>query len=392
MAITRLKSRSTGDTIVAADDDAEWDNIIDEVNTHTAHASPHTNHLITTGDTMTGELAINISTTATCLDLDSAATTGDILEVDGNSLTTGSLLDLVSNSSDTSARDLVNITQDHADATDAVCLNLDQDADAPTLTIDSEATTANIIDIEAPVTTTGNIINIDDADSLTTGSMLYLSSNSSSSSSRNLLYIYNENASATSTYPLCVLQNAAAVAAYIDQNANGIGIKIVSDATSFAPLDIASNTLTTGSMINVATNALTTGRLLTLTHNGTDTSSRELLKITNDNTAATGTIPLYIKQDSTGSAFFIDSNGVTGNAIEIDQNSDSASNIYAMKIVSDNAGAGSPGGIDFTGMSAGEFFFAFPTDATDPTGGGGAATGRIAIKDGGGTTRYIPYY
>ena len=32
-----------------------------------------------------------------------------------------------------------------------------------------------------------------------------------------------------------------------------------------------------------------------------------------------------------------------------------------------------------------------PADATDPTGGGGAATGRIPVKIGGATV-YIPYY
>ena len=42
MAISRLTDRNTGDTIVADTDDAEWDNIIDELNTHTAAASPHT--------------------------------------------------------------------------------------------------------------------------------------------------------------------------------------------------------------------------------------------------------------------------------------------------------------------------------------------------------------
>lgn len=33
-----------------------------------------------------------------------------------------------------------------------------------------------------------------------------------------------------------------------------------------------------------------------------------------------------------------------------------------------------------------------PTDNTDPTGGGGAATGRIPIHDAAGNLRYIPYY
>ena len=128
MAISLLKDRSTGDTIVADDDDAEWQNIIDEVNTHTAVASPHTNHVITTGDTMTGELAINISGTSTCLDLDSAATTGDIFELNGDSLTTGGLMDIVSNSAETDTRTLVDIVNDNTAATGATCFRIQQDS------------------------------------------------------------------------------------------------------------------------------------------------------------------------------------------------------------------------------------------------------------------------
>ncbi len=39
----------------------------------------------------------------------------------------------------------------------------------------------------------------------------------------------------------------------------------------------------------------------------------------------------------------------------------------------------------------GSYVFELPADATDPTGGGGAATGRIPVKIGG-VTRYIAYY
>ncbi|KKK75394.1 hypothetical protein LCGC14_2874150, partial [marine sediment metagenome] len=57
-----------------------------------------------------------------------------------------------------------------------------------------------------------------------------------------------------------------------------------------------------------------------------------------------------------------------------------------------NLDAGPSGiGIDFSAMAAAETVFKFVADANDPTGGGGAATGRIAI-DIGGSTVYLPYY
>lgn len=54
MTITRQKDRQTGGSIVADDDDNEFDNIINEVNTHTAGTNPHSGSLAKTTDTITG--------------------------------------------------------------------------------------------------------------------------------------------------------------------------------------------------------------------------------------------------------------------------------------------------------------------------------------------------
>ena len=61
MTISRLKDRDAGETVVGADDDADFDNIIDELNTHTAATAPHSGHVLDTGDTITGNVIINIS-------------------------------------------------------------------------------------------------------------------------------------------------------------------------------------------------------------------------------------------------------------------------------------------------------------------------------------------
>ncbi len=54
--------------------------------------------------------------------------TGNALSVTGNALTTGNLAYFISNSSDTSTRNLVSIINDHASATGTTCLNLRNDA------------------------------------------------------------------------------------------------------------------------------------------------------------------------------------------------------------------------------------------------------------------------
>lgn len=77
-------------------------------------------------------------------------------------------------------------------------------------------------------------------------------------------------------------------------------------------------------------------------------------------------------------------------SIYIDRDSNSASDAAAMKIDSTNAGAGNSIGIDFSGVAT-QAVIKVATDNTDPTSGGGAATGRIPILVGS-TLRYIAYY
>lgn len=54
MTIARLKDRQTAGSIVADDDDDDFDNIINELNTHTASSNPHSGSLAKGTDTITG--------------------------------------------------------------------------------------------------------------------------------------------------------------------------------------------------------------------------------------------------------------------------------------------------------------------------------------------------
>lgn len=87
---------------------------------------------------------------------------------------------------------------------------LNQDANAITLSIDSEQTTTDIVNISAATLTTGNVIDVPDADALTTGTVLNIASNSSDASGRNLVSIVNEHADADATIPLFIRNDGAA--------------------------------------------------------------------------------------------------------------------------------------------------------------------------------------
>lgn len=69
----------------------------------------------------------------------------------------------------------------------------DQNDNAITLDIDSEATTADIINISADKLTTGIVFDVPDLDALTTGKAINIVSNSSSTSTRTLLKIHSNN-------------------------------------------------------------------------------------------------------------------------------------------------------------------------------------------------------
>ena len=104
-------------------------------------------------------------------------TTGSLFYVaNANTLTTGSMARLYSNSSSTSTRALVDIRNDHPSATGATALQIDQDANAYGIKIDSEATTVPSIYIDQPATTTGNVLQVYGANALTSGTIMALHS------------------------------------------------------------------------------------------------------------------------------------------------------------------------------------------------------------------------
>ena len=145
----------------------------------------------------------------------------------------GGLVEITSTvDTDTNVNNLLYLSNDHADSTATTCLFMNQDADHESIFIDSEATTSAVVMIQAAQSTTGHIINIDDADHLTTGSALMIKSNSpDNTSSRNLIHVINENAAADKTVGLLIQQDGDD--AHIEfTGVGGGGIKFTADIAS----------------------------------------------------------------------------------------------------------------------------------------------------------------
>lgn len=162
---------------------------------------------------------------------------------------------------------------------------------------------------------------------------------------------------------------------------------------------------TTGNVISVsAADSLTTGSILNLVSNSSSSSTRSLISVINDNTSATGTDCISIRQDANQSALTITGSGPssstpllsvsdtsgTGRCANFVKNTNTASNLIAVLITCQNAGAGTAVGIDLTNCN--DSVFAMPTDNTSIATSTTNSTGRIQIFDASGNTRYIPYF
>ncbi len=312
--------------------------------------------------TGTTVLSLTQNSTGSALNIDGSGTTiGDLLDVDGDALTTGSLASFSSDSSDTSARNLVEIINDSAAADATTGLYIQQDGDHYALNIQmnglsnsdgviltdtsNSANYRDVVTIESTgggnatplninqesnatafdvshggTTTTGFYIA---ANSLTTGNIAYLRSTSTDTSSRNLVSMVNDSAAATGATVLNLQQDSTGTALDID----GIGT-------------------TTGDILDLDGDALTSGSLASFSSNSSDSSPRYLLEVINDNTSATNAKPLYVRQDavghalqisSAGTALFADSSSTVLNVVDINADSLTLGSVLSITSTSDDA-------------------------------------------------------
>ena len=213
----------------------------------------------------------------------SAAGAGNTATILNNGVTSGTILSVTSTSTDTTARKLVQITNDAAAATGATALSIQSDggrgifvdsnlaAGLPSLEIDSEHTTANAVIINADATTTATAIQVD-TDALTSGSALTINENSSSTTARNVMQIVQDHASATSSTALAI-QSDGGRGLFIDSNlaAGKPSIEIDSEHTTANTVVIASDAITTGSALSISSTGTHSGNLVSFLSDGAAT-------------------------------------------------------------------------------------------------------------------------
>ena len=197
------------------------------------------------------------------LDIDALQTTGDVVDITANALTTGSGLKISSSSDDTSSRNILDIVQTGAGGDDTnalIGLNIDFDVTSGTaaraLKIDSEQTTGIVAEIDATQVTTGSGMLLS-ANALTSGNAFKIESIANTDlTSGNLLYITHTGNANTIVGPISNI-----VSTTTSTSSSFVLSEFTADLiTQGKIMNISGNALTSGTGINLSVNALTSGQ------------------------------------------------------------------------------------------------------------------------------------
>lgn len=243
----------------------------------------------------------------------------------------------------------VGLRMDEDAGSTVASLQIRNNAQTSVFAIHATADTENMMALTS-VVTTGNAITIT-ANSLTTGTALSVNSSATAiTGAGRMLEVLHTGATSTS-----------GILIEFDTDATDETVLLELDSASVSGnvLDINAAS-TTGVSVAIDGSAYTTGSALVITDNSADTGTRSVVKIVQDDAAATG-----------------------ATALEVQQDGDS----YAIKI----SGATTKG-IDLTACAAGEPALNF-TDGNastiDPSATAESGWLNIAV---GGTLKYVPYY
>ncbi len=248
------------------------------------------------------------ATTATALNMDCAATTGECQVINAPSLTSGRALSVyTTNPAFANSNGLVRFQISDGSAT-GVCLRvqnsgtgngafIDQNGNGIALNIDSEATTSSALKV----------------DGAATSGYLIESYNNNASFSGRMLSTHIDHASATGV-GVYVVNDGTGNGAFIDQNGDGISLNIDSEATTAAGIRVASDAATTGDVIYGSTAQSTyQGNVIRGEVNGASATGRAAYF----KNVGTGN-GVMIDQDGNGVGLNIDSEATTATAVVVD--------------------------------------------------------------------------
>ena len=335
-------------------------------------------NILTTGTAMTIVGTGIMTTTGNLLTLtaNSATTAAGLLRVNGNGLTSGIGAVIASSATAiTGAGRLLRVDHTGATTTSGIIAEIASAANDETVIFKVTASAALaagvVVDLSAAALQTGKVIDISDLDAITTGKAIHVDATGVTQTSGILVHLdsaataltgagrifLSDHTGATTTSG--ILNEFASAA-----NDESVIVKITASSLLAAGkmLHLSAATMTTGKAIDLPDlDGLTTGQAINIASNSADTGTRALVKINNDNTAATGATPLEINNDATAGAHI----KLTGTGIL---------------------------GIDFTALGATDFLW----DCTAASGctaapQTNAAVGFITCKVGG-TQQWIPYY
>lgn len=305
-------------------------------------------------DATSEKVGIGISSPSSKLDINGSGITSDpIVNINGDSLTTGNLIYSESNAANTNGRILNYFANANPSATGTEVMRIYQASTDPALAIYAESESTSAVRIEA--------------DALTTGNGLYVISDSNDTSTRNLVYFHNDDPLSTETIGLYVQQDSSAPAAVfmgdvgVNTDSPNARLEInASDVTTGNILDIDATNLNSGKGINIENSELVNGGSLIRAY--TDTaglSQANMVEIINED-GGSGITNLFLQQNADDEALTINATGVmveyvidvygtdkltTGGLLKLQSNSNDTSNRNLFLINNSNSNSNSATGL-----------------------------------------------
>jgi hypothetical protein len=265
-------------------------------------------------------------------------TTTDTVSLTSTTHTSGELLKVNGNSSSTTARSVVDFTQDNISAINAKVLTIKQDAaedavfidqngNGTSIFIDSEATTEPVIRFSSPANTTQPVVLFENVNSLTSSGIIRALSNAASTSARKLVEISNGQSAAIGATVLHLEQAAAQDALFIDMNGNGTSIELDSEATSTPVIKFNAPANANSPVLFIENaNSLTSAGMIRGTSNAASSEARKLVEFSNGQSAATGTTVAVFEQNAANQVMILDQNATAAGSSFIDYQGTAAAN------------------------------------------------------------------